>query len=174
MKNSYIHVAIIGLFLLYLLVLRKHGRENYGKAYRKRLLLTKNEWKNYMFIKPILEREGLRICPKVRLLDLVEPKNCPDARRYQILLNKVQSNHVDFVVCDEKLNVLLILELDDSSHDTEPRKKRDNFVDTVLTGAGYQIPHVRNCQAELRFRRCYSRAHLDNWVKLRYSNASNS
>ena len=56
---------------------------------------------------------------------------------------------MDFVICDEKLNVLLILELDDSSHDTETRKQRDTFVDSVLTGSGYRILHVRSFEDEL-------------------------
>ena len=102
-----------------------------------------------MFLKPILEGEGLRICPKVRLLDLVEPKKGTDGKQRQTLLNKIQSKHVDFAICDEKLNVLLILELDDSSHDTETRKQRDTFVDSVLTGSGYKILHVRSFEAEL-------------------------
>ena len=56
---------------------------------------------------------------------------------------------MDFTVCDEKLNVLLILELDDSSHDAQNRKKRDAFVDAVLEGAGYTVLHSRDFQSDL-------------------------
>lgn len=154
MKNDYIYIAIILLLLLDVVITQLRKREqkdtrDYTTAYQKRLLLTKNEWKNCMFLKPILEGEGLRICPKVRLLDLIEPKKGTDGKQRQTLLNKIQSKHVDFVICDEKLNVLLILELDDSSHDTETRKQRDTFVDSVLTGSGYRILHVRSFEDEL-------------------------
>lgn len=154
MKSDYIYIAIIVLLLLDVVVTQlkkgeKQDKTDYSTAYQKKLLLTKNEWKNYMFLKPILEGEGLRICPKVRLLDLVEPKKGTDGKQRQALQNKVQSKHVDFVICDEKLNVLLALELDDSSHDTETRKQRDTFVDSVLTGSGYKILHVRSFEAEL-------------------------
>lgn len=154
MNQNYIYITIIVLLLLDVIIthLKKGNKtdiKDYSNAYQKRLLLTKNEWKNYMVLKPVLEGEGLRICPKVRLLDLVEPKKGTDSKQRQALLNKVQSKHVDFVICDEKLNVRLILELDDSSHDTEDRQQRDSFVDSVLTGAGYKILHVRSCEAEL-------------------------
>lgn len=154
MKNNYIYIAIIVLLVLDVIITHlkkweKQDKTDYSTAYQKRLLLTKNEWKNCMFLKPILEGEGMRICPKVRLLDLVEPKKGTDGKQRQTLLNKIQSKHVDFVICDEKLNVLLILELDDSSHDTETRKQRDTFVDSVLTGSGYRILHVRSFEDEL-------------------------
>lgn len=154
MKNNYIYIAIIILLLLDVVITHlkkgnKTDNRDYSNAYQKRLLLTKNEWKNYMIMKPVLEGEGLRICPKVRLLDLVEPKKGTSGKERQTLLNKVQSKHVDFVICDEKLNVLLVLELDDSSHDTEPRQQRDSFVDSILLGSGYKILHVRSCETEL-------------------------
>lgn len=127
----------------------KADNKDHGADYQRKLLLTKNEWKNYMSIRPYLEGEGLQICPKVRLLDLIEPKKGIDGKQRRALLNKIQSKHVDFTICDEKLNVLLILELDDSSHDVPERQQRDNFVDTVLTGSGYRILHVRNCEKEI-------------------------
>lgn len=56
---------------------------------------------------------------------------------------------MDFIVCDERVNILLILELDDSTHDAPDRKKQDAFVDAVLEGAGYRILHSRDFQLDL-------------------------
>lgn len=153
MNKYYLYWGIAALLLLEAAILYfkkryKSSNRYYATAYQKRLLLTKHEWKNYMSIRDALEAQGLYVCPKVRLLDLVEPKRGA-GEYYQSLLNKVQSKHVDFTVCDERLNVLLILELDDSSHDATDRKKRDAFVDAVLEGAGYQILHSRDFQADL-------------------------
>lgn len=144
-------IVILALWVLlkYLEIDDKTDKKDYSNAYQRKLLLTKNEWKNYMSMRQQLEGEGLRICPKVRLLDLIEPKKCSNAKERRALLNKIQSKHVDFTICDEKLNVLLVLELDDSSHEAESRRQRDLFVDSVLTGAGYQILHVRNCEKEM-------------------------
>ena len=48
------------------------------------------------------------------------------------LKNKIQSKHVDFVICDMHLNIKAILELDDSSHGKAERKAMDDFLCSVL------------------------------------------
>ena len=79
MNRYYLYFGIAALLLLEAVVLylkRRYKSSNryYATAYQKRLLLTKHEWKSYMSIRAPLEVQGLYICPKVRLLDLVEPK----------------------------------------------------------------------------------------------------
>lgn len=141
-------LVILELLIAKIAKSRRNKNRDYSNDYQRKLLLTKNEWKNYMSIRPFLDKERLLICPKVRLLDLVEPRKGSNSKQYQILLNKVQSKHVDFTICDEMLNVLLILELDDSSHDADARKERDRFIDSVLTGSGYRVLHVRSFEDE--------------------------
>lgn len=110
-------------------------------AYQKRWLFSYNEKDAYNKLKPIADELGLTVFAKVRLLDLLEPtKGNP---KYKTYFYKVQAKHVDFVLCDEKLIARYVIELDDSSHDTEDRKKRDSFVDEVVTSVGYKIIHVR-------------------------------
>lgn len=112
-----------------------------GGAYQKSWLFTYNEKDAYNKLKPIAQELGYTVFAKVRLLDLLEPvKGNP---KYKTYFYKVQSKHVDFVLCDEKLVARYIIELDDSSHDTDSRKKRDEFVDQVVTSVGYKIIHVR-------------------------------
>lgn len=152
--KDFIYVAIIVVLCVLIMVKKlgifeRHDKKDHGSDYQKKLLLTKNEWKNYMAMRNYMDSENLQICPKVRLLDLIEPKKGFDAKQRRVLLNKIQSKHVDFTICDDKLGVLLILELDDSSHTAPDRCQRDSFVDSVLTGAGYKILHIRNCEKEL-------------------------
>lgn len=152
--HDYIYIGAIVILALWGLLQyldrhEKNDKKDYSQSYQRKLLLTKNEWKNYMNMKQVLEAQNLKICPKVRLLDLIEPKKGCSSKERRTLLNKIQSKHVDFTICDEKLNVLLILELDDSSHEANDRKQRDAFVDSVLIGAGYKILHVHNCEQEI-------------------------
>ena len=56
---------------------------------------------------------------------------------------KIQSKHVDFVLSDQNMNIVAILELDDSSHNRPDRQARDAFVDQILTGVGYMVIHTR-------------------------------
>ena len=117
-------------------------------AYQKAWLFTYNEKDAYVKLKPIAEELGYTVFAKVRLLDLLEPvKGNP---KYKTYLYKIQAKHVDFVLCDAKLVARYIIELDDSTHDTESRKKRDAFVDEVVQSVGYQILHVRAIDETIR------------------------
>ena len=58
-------------------------------------------------------------------------------------LGKIQSNHVDFVICDQNLYIEAIIELDDNSHDKPDRQDRDRFVDDVLISVGYTVIRTR-------------------------------
>ena len=71
-------------------------------------------------------------------------------KKYKTYFYKVQAKHVDFVLCDSKLVARYIIELDDSSHDTESRRARDAFVDEVVKSVGYKIIHTRAITDEIR------------------------
>lgn len=109
--------------------------------YQKKWMFTLHEKDAYAKLKPIAEELGYTVFAKVRLLDLVEPKK--GIQKYKTYFYKVQAKHVDFVLCDKKLVARCIIELDDSSHNTKDRQKRDKFVDEVLTDTGYRIIHTR-------------------------------
>lgn len=110
--------------------------------YQPKWLFSYNEKDAYRQLKVITDKYGLYLFAKVRLLDLVEPVKSNNPK-YKTYFYKVQAKHVDFVICNEKLVAKLIIELDDSSHDTENRQERDKFVDEVLTSTGYKIIHTR-------------------------------
>lgn len=117
-------------------------------AYQKAWLFSYNEKDAYNKLKPIAEELGYTVFAKVRLLDLLEPvKGNP---KYKTYFYKVQAKHVDFVLCDAKLVARYIIELDDSSHDSEKRKERDAFVDEVVQSVGYKIIHVRAVDEAIR------------------------
>lgn len=52
------------------------------------------------------------------------------------------SKHVDFVMCDQAMQVLGIIELNDRTHLQQDRIERDEFIDAVLTNCGYRIVHT--------------------------------
>lgn len=117
-------------------------------AYKKSWIFTYAEKDAYRALKPIAEEYGYTVFAKVRLLDLVKPirKN----KKYQTYFNKVQSKHVDFVLCNEKLVAEWIIELDDSTHDRPDRRERDSFVDAVVTSVGYRIIHTRTIDNRIK------------------------
>lgn len=114
--------------------------KDYSQSYQKKHLLTKNEYREYMKLRQYATNRGLLICPKVRLLDIIEPRK--GEKNYKSLFYKVQAKHVDFVICDQNLRIKAILELDDNSHNQKDRQERDAFVDQILTSVGYKVIHV--------------------------------
>ena len=120
---------------------KSHKRDNYTDCYQAKYLLTKNEWYAHKKLKEIADAKGLIICPKVRMLDIVEPRK--GEKDYKTLFYKIQAKHLDFVICDQGMHILGVLELDDSSHDQKGRQERDSFVDEVLEGVGYKVIHTR-------------------------------
>lgn len=118
---------------------------DYTRCYQKKFLLTRNEYQAYKNLKVILDKYQMIACPKVRLLDIVEPIN---GEFYKGAMGKIQSKHVDFVICDKDLYVKGILELDDNSHNLPERQERDQFVDAVLKNVGYKVIRVRGITEE--------------------------
>lgn len=116
-------------------------KKDYSQSYQRKYLLTKNEYREYLTLRKLAAEKGLIICPKVRLLDIIEPRK--GEKDYKSLFFKVQAKHVDFVICDNDLRIKAILELDDSSHDQQDRQARDAFVDQILTSVGYKVIHTR-------------------------------
>jgi len=114
---------------------------DYSSSYQAKYLLTRNEWYEFKKLKQLADTKGLMICPKVRLLDIIEPRK---GDNYRSLMGKIQSKHVDFVICDQDLHIKAILELDDGSHDRKDRQDRDQFVDQILTSVGYKVIHTRS------------------------------
>ena len=119
----------------------KSDRSTYEGCYQGKYLLTKNEWYAYKKLQPLAASMGLLVCPKVRLLDILEPRK--GEKDYKSLFWKIQAKHVDFLICDQNLHIKAVLELDDSSHDRQDRKDRDEFVDKILQDVGYIVIHTK-------------------------------
>lgn len=119
---------------------------NYRESFQARQLLTKREQQEYLKLKQYADARGWLICPKVRLWDLIEPKRGVGNR--QTLTNKIQAKHVDFVLVDQDINLIGVLELDDKTHDRADRQQRDSFVRDALEGAGITMIQTRSITPE--------------------------
>lgn len=149
------YLLIFGAFCILVAFLnswhkKKESKPNenfdYTKGYKSRWLFSNHEKEAFYKIKEIADSMGLYLFAKVRLFDLVEPKQGIENKLGH--QGKIQSKHVDFVLCDKKLVARVIIELDDTSHDTKAREERDSFVDTVLLSCGYKVLHIRNVEPE--------------------------
>ena len=118
---------------------RSRGAGFRAADYRAKRLLTPWELRGLAEIKLELPG-GYHACPQVRLADLVEVAERDPARR-RAALNRVASKSVDFAIVDHAGAAVLVVELDDRSHDRPDRRLRDQQVNEVL--AHCRIPLVR-------------------------------
>lgn len=115
-----------------------------NSIYIPRQLLTANEQDFYNKIKGYIYEQGLHIITKIRLADLIEPKNNPNRNEWYSNFNKISSKHIDFAIVNNNMKVLFLIELDDSTHNYQDRQERDEFVNISLVNAGYSLLRVYN------------------------------
>lgn len=106
--------------------------------YKKKLLLTKNEWSFYKALKPAADELGYSVLAKIRVADLVEVA-VSDRSEWQKYFNKINKKHIDFALAKpENLQIVLLIELDDNSHN-DAQKKRDEFIEALYKQTGYKL-----------------------------------
>ncbi len=111
--------------------------------YHRKNLLTKNEWFFFKKLKEITDRHNLHILSKVRLIDLVDVNEQVPQKEKLSYRARIIQKHVDFVLVNpDTFQVYMIIELDDSSHNAEKRKERDDLVNKVCEAAKIPIIHA--------------------------------
>lgn len=95
----------------------------------------------YHFLKQIVG-ENVIVFPHIALRDLVSISGV-DKTSYYKFFNQIDRKQVDFLLVDSKtLKPMLVIELDDSSHQRADRAQRDEFVEKVLETARIPIARV--------------------------------
>lgn len=104
------------------------------------------------------------IFAKVRLADVIHVKDGLSARRRYAAFGRISSKHVDFILCERgTFRIAGVIELDDSSHQRDDRRRRDEFVDSALAAAAIPVLH-------LPARRAYSAVEIREQVADRFEN----
>jgi very-short-patch-repair endonuclease len=137
----------LSVFLPFLRLFVGEEKEPKKLPYAKRDdFLSPSEMSFYKVLTQTLGDEFI-ICPKVGLKDVFFVKS-RDNREFTIYNNKISRKHVDFLLCrPDKMEPVLGIELDDSSHRREDRLERDIFVDDVFNAAGLPLVRFRNKQS---------------------------
>jgi hypothetical protein len=135
-------VVALVVFSLWVIVRAQLAGRRAGTYYLRKSLFTPAE---RAFL-PVLERAvpaGVRVFGKVRLEDILGVVRGLDRAGRLAARNKINRKHVDFLLVHESdLAPLAGIELDDSSHEQEDRRQRDDFVDSAFAGAGLPLLHV--------------------------------
>ncbi len=143
-------IFVIAVFVVMVIMLMAIGVKLFNTksqpiaAYRKKYLLTKNEYSFYQKIKPTIQAKNLRVLCKIRLADLIEPEPNKNQKEWYAAFNRIKSKHIDFAIATEDMKVIALVELQDNTHQKSDRKERDEFVNTAVTNAGYMLLSVYN------------------------------
>ena len=149
-----VDIIIIAVLLVIIVVLEVRNKKPKTKAepgepeviiknieklpYKKKLLLTKNEWSFYKALKPTADELGYTVLAKIRVADLVEVTSS-DSSEWHKYFNKINKKHIDFALAKpENLQIVLLIELDDNSHN-EAQKQRDEFIEALYKQTGYKL-----------------------------------
>ena len=100
---------------------------------------TPAEKKFYLRLRRELD-DDLLLFGKVRIADVLRVKE--GTKKFLSHFSKIAQKHVDFVIADEALDVLVAVELDDSTHEQKDRQKRDRFVNRAFSSAQVPLIHV--------------------------------
>jgi very-short-patch-repair endonuclease len=149
--QAIVTIGVIGFIIAVIIGLLRTGRNaTYGGLlgfasrlpYQKvKQLCTPAEKKFYKLLRQALGNE-FAIYVKVRLADVLSVDETLPRKKRIRAFNMISSKHVDFVICDPKdMQILLAIELDDSSHNLPERKERDGFVDAAMKSAGMKLVH---------------------------------
>ena len=126
------------LIILLLVIILLVNRRKY--PYVSRPLLTKTEYAFYKVLRKYTDKYDLLICPKVRMEDFIKVTAKKNYARYR---GYIKSRHIDFILCDNDLNMLCGIELDDSSHNTEQAQKIDKFKNNTFKAIGIPLYRVK-------------------------------
>ncbi len=115
--------------------------------YKRKYLLTKNEWNFYHDLKLIANKHNYIVLAKIRMADLVEPDEPKGSKNYFRAFSKTKAKHIDFALCNPaNMYVELLIELDDRSHERTDRVERDIFIEKVYEETGYKLLRVSNAE----------------------------
>jgi len=130
-------IAVVSFIIFVVWLVRRRKAPDITKLYDPVPILTDREFEFYERLRPVAEEFGLQIFTKIRLADLIVPKPKAENPFWMECFNKIRSKHIDFALADENAAIVMLIELDDSTHDRPDRAERDDFVNAVLENTGY-------------------------------------
>jgi hypothetical protein len=95
--------------------------------FQRAAILTRNEMEFYGRIRTALPH--LNVFPQLSMAAVIRPKE--SGKRYGRAFAKICAKRIDFTICDESLNVICVIELDDRTHDKAKDAERDAMVSSA-------------------------------------------
>lgn len=124
-------------------VMPKQSRRSVTDAYRKADALFTPAERSFHGVLSQAVGDKVHIFGKVRVADVILPRNGLSRSEWQKAFNKVAVKHFDCLLCTrDEQSVLCAIELDDRSHRSAKRQERDAFLKQACSTAGVPLIQI--------------------------------
>jgi hypothetical protein len=132
-------VAVL-LSLLFAVRRKAASREPAAYPYKKFGPLFTTAERSFLGVLDQAVGRDFRVFGKVRVADVLLPRNGLDKAERQHAFNRISRKHFDFVLCaPNDLTVQCAIELNDKSHQQKHRRERDEFLLRACRAAGVPL-----------------------------------
>lgn len=137
-------LAAVSLVAVVLLTWAFRGRRAHRLPVVPKPVLTKAEVAFYRrLVRAAAQIGGIDVFPQVAMGAIMDAERGLEAGTRQSVRNRFDRKIVDFVIVDDDANVLLLVELDDRTHDAA----KDRLRDEITAAAGYSTMRIRGREA---------------------------
>ena len=132
-------VILVILAIIAIAIKSGRSKEEFN-PYMGKPLMTAHELILYKKLNELLKNTNFILGTQVCMGAIIKTKPGMDNSAYTSARNKFSKKIIDFVIADSKGKVLLIIELDDRSHNAKNDKERDK----ITAAAGYPTLRLLN------------------------------
>jgi very-short-patch-repair endonuclease len=130
---AFVVLAIVLSIVAVVLRSKKGASDGIWPYFAKKPLTPPEQVLYFRLLKALPDHMVLAQVQLSRMLGVKKGNN------YQSWLNRINQMSADFVICAKDATVLAVVELDDSSHQSDRRKAADNKKERALTAAGIKL-----------------------------------
>ena len=133
----YIWIVVIVIFVIIYFITPKRRYADYDERkykektkkdiYKSKPPFTNSELAFFKQLNKHLKDKEVFVLSKLRIADFVSLKEYMSKYDYRRYFSQIAQKHVDFIIVDNYWKILVLIELDWNSHDTEKTIKSDIF-----------------------------------------------
>lgn len=133
MYEYIIIIFIIGFIFSLIEKLLFKEKQNSKTIYSKKKLMTESEYNFYLKLKDLEIKYNYKIIPQINLASIIKKNN--NTYYYTDLFRNI--NYA--LLSSDYQEVLVLIELNDKSHNTKKRRKRDSKVEEICNDVGIPL-----------------------------------
>lgn len=124
--------------------------------YRDKFILTDNEYSFYTVLKKVADDENWIVFLKVAMKNLFEVV-LSDEDSFSDYFDRISDQHIDFLICNEKLRSKFALELEGDNRGKNSHKTFEKFPEDVFEGSRMRFIRIpyQDDYSEDYVRRCF-------------------